>query len=658
MDLLGNSRGILAANQPLVVPMLLRLSHFKLNAVVVLVVSKQKGMTLVFKTDPLQNVDVNSTFDSIAVIQKYIQREIEGQLREMFREDLPGIIHRLSQRWFAAKSTVEAPYLRGPPPPGNLQRAESEPIATAESLAADYLHRFPAVGLRPALMEHPLRFPQYAASDRVFPTRRTAMSSMGVARRRVPTTAGSVATAPLAAPPPTEISDSSVPDIENFDPTYGMRPEGLPTKSGYSGFGRLWTANRGLGDLREEVEDDDDNGYEESFDIVDWDDMIPDGSALEPSYPGEDAPEYETIPAVGGGTVTRPRVYHSQSLIQPPPGVSMTPTASSTTTRYNRTARSELGATPSQSTHGNIRAYDRSSVSHQDLSRRPDTSDINSWRSSSQPSLLPRRPPSTHSHPVLPSRPFKHSSLAQTWTESEEPEQSYFPPVLGSRGEDEGPSFVYHAPSEASRSPNSFRHTSTESYPSRSSSGLPSLSTPPSSDMLPEEDPFASPGIPQYKAPRDRRRSLSPSVLHPFDPLHYGSSPPNIRHAMESDQGIVLQPGLSNTVTQLSTLSHSNHTLSPFTRSVEHFTVRSVPRRESRPTTKNTAPEKPPVKAKRKRIYNLGARKVTEVALLESLPPKEPTGFSPAPPSVVSEVDHYFASPSHRRASYSSASQY
>ena len=41
---------------------------------------KQKGLTFVFTTDPLLNVDINSTFDSIAVIPKFIQREIKGQL--------------------------------------------------------------------------------------------------------------------------------------------------------------------------------------------------------------------------------------------------------------------------------------------------------------------------------------------------------------------------------------------------------------------------------------------------------------------------------------------------------------------------------------------------------------------------------------------------
>ncbi|KAF7352391.1 Mitochondrial distribution and morphology protein 34 [Mycena venus] len=107
IHLMTGSRGMLAAKQALVVPMLLRLSHFKLSSYVVLVVSKQKGITLVFKTDPLQSVDINSTFDSIVVIQMFIQREIEGQLRQMFREDLPGIIHRLSQQWVKAK--VETP---------------------------------------------------------------------------------------------------------------------------------------------------------------------------------------------------------------------------------------------------------------------------------------------------------------------------------------------------------------------------------------------------------------------------------------------------------------------------------------------------------------------------------------------------------------------
>lgn len=54
------SRGMLAAKYP-VVPMLLRLSHFRLDSYVVLVVSKQKGITLVFKTGAESNTAESRT---------------------------------------------------------------------------------------------------------------------------------------------------------------------------------------------------------------------------------------------------------------------------------------------------------------------------------------------------------------------------------------------------------------------------------------------------------------------------------------------------------------------------------------------------------------------------------------------------------------------
>ncbi|KAF5322136.1 hypothetical protein D9619_000529 [Psilocybe cf. subviscida] len=61
---MGSSGRVLAAKQPLVVPMFLCLSHFCLSSQTVLVVSKQKGITPVFKTDPPQ--------DSIVIIQNFI----------------------------------------------------------------------------------------------------------------------------------------------------------------------------------------------------------------------------------------------------------------------------------------------------------------------------------------------------------------------------------------------------------------------------------------------------------------------------------------------------------------------------------------------------------------------------------------------------------
>ncbi|KAJ3197248.1 ERMES complex subunit [Irineochytrium annulatum] len=88
--------GMLAANLPLVVPMRLRISNLKLRGIIVLVVDKVKGITLVFKNDPLEKVDVNSTFDNIPNIRRFLQNQIEGQLRKMFQEDLPQLIHNLS----------------------------------------------------------------------------------------------------------------------------------------------------------------------------------------------------------------------------------------------------------------------------------------------------------------------------------------------------------------------------------------------------------------------------------------------------------------------------------------------------------------------------------------------------------------------------------
>ncbi|KAI8886209.1 hypothetical protein K501DRAFT_244423 [Backusella circina FSU 941] len=94
---------ILAADQPLVVPILLRISQLKLRGIVVLVVSKTKGVTLVFKNDPLESILISSTFDSVTSVASFLQRGIEKQLRHLFQEDLPIMIHNLSQKHIQRK---------------------------------------------------------------------------------------------------------------------------------------------------------------------------------------------------------------------------------------------------------------------------------------------------------------------------------------------------------------------------------------------------------------------------------------------------------------------------------------------------------------------------------------------------------------------------
>ncbi|EOA83282.1 ERMES complex subunit [Exserohilum turcicum] len=88
----------LAAASGLTIPLQITLSNIRLSGFVILVFSKQKGLTLVFRNDPLESLKVSSTFDSIPFVRDYLQKEIEGQLRVLFMEDLPAIIHRLSLR--------------------------------------------------------------------------------------------------------------------------------------------------------------------------------------------------------------------------------------------------------------------------------------------------------------------------------------------------------------------------------------------------------------------------------------------------------------------------------------------------------------------------------------------------------------------------------
>ncbi|KAJ9477515.1 Mitochondrial distribution and morphology protein 34 [Pseudozyma hubeiensis] len=251
------SRGILFAAAPLVVPMHLRLSSVKLRAIVVLVVSKAKGITLVFKNDPLESVEVSSTFDSVAVIQKYLQQEIEGQLREMFREDLPGIIHRLSQKWLSgevksekerAKQKVEAEEPASSSREPMLTRSTSEPLVSLETASAP--------GGTPrksqSRSKKQAKSGTSVASSAASPSRSPQKPRPNVRRPRHVAKAASTSAVPLHADLPASLSspfDAAFPDIENYDPTYGLRPDDLPTHSGFSGLGRL--AQRGLGGLKD-----------------------------------------------------------------------------------------------------------------------------------------------------------------------------------------------------------------------------------------------------------------------------------------------------------------------------------------------------------------------------------------------------------------------
>ncbi|KAM3479821.1 hypothetical protein MY5147_001501 [Beauveria neobassiana] len=95
----------LAAASGLTIPVAISLSEIKLSAFIILVFSKQKGLTIVFRNDPLESLKVSSTFDSIQFVRDYLQRTIEQQLRNLMMDELPAIIHRLSLQFWCADQT-------------------------------------------------------------------------------------------------------------------------------------------------------------------------------------------------------------------------------------------------------------------------------------------------------------------------------------------------------------------------------------------------------------------------------------------------------------------------------------------------------------------------------------------------------------------------
>ena len=70
----------MAANKEMICPMELRIKNFKVRGMMTLVISKHRGVTLAFKNDPLEAVEISSSFDSIPSTRRFLQSQIEGQV--------------------------------------------------------------------------------------------------------------------------------------------------------------------------------------------------------------------------------------------------------------------------------------------------------------------------------------------------------------------------------------------------------------------------------------------------------------------------------------------------------------------------------------------------------------------------------------------------
>lgn len=93
------SPGFALADASLDIPLDLSLSSIRLSGIGIIVFSSTKGLTLVFRNDPLTNITVSSTFDTVHVLATFLQNQIESQIRDLFRETLPTLIHQLSRKY-------------------------------------------------------------------------------------------------------------------------------------------------------------------------------------------------------------------------------------------------------------------------------------------------------------------------------------------------------------------------------------------------------------------------------------------------------------------------------------------------------------------------------------------------------------------------------
>ncbi|CDR87752.1 uncharacterized protein SPSC_03505 [Sporisorium scitamineum] len=796
------SRGILFAAAPLIVPMHLRLSSVKLRAIVVLVVSKAKGITLVFKNDPLESVEVSSTFDSVAVIQKYLQQEIEGQLREMFREDLPGIIHRLSQKWLSGevksdkdkgkqKADAADEHSSRPKEPA-LTRSNSEPLAVLETASAPggTPRRNQSRGKKHA------KSGASVAGSAVSPSRSPQKPRTSMRRPRHVAKAASTSAVLLHNQiPATNASpfDAAFPDIENYDPTYGLRPDDLPTHSGFSGLGRL--AQRGLGGLKdltasptldrvperhdidldgaavfEDLEQQSDEGGSEDDQQQDahsssqdgdrtQDDVITDsdldatsddagddvsdldvqeGAGLVDTsidytrfgYPPasaafsdthelnrassiifDDEPQlstrrskrgsvsgrstaaarrpsssrsersagtsaqrrkpepevvYETIPAVGGGTVTRPRVYHIASKVQPPE-VDWDDEDTARPSQYGGTPSTRTGATRFGSDYGSATMGAQSSRTNtvRGIHDSPHLEPAFVSRDSSEDSLLDLPPESYHSsdaslrhvldaghssvsgsssrrgatnaRPASTSRESSYrdlssqdlhwdhsaastaptSSQSQNWDMHNRYDAAARAASANKASDAQSNSGITFRKNKSANHQRSQTMGGASGMPQRRSEG-PGLSATPARNR---ESAAARPGFityatsppgdssawqrsPPLRPSSDRHAAVSTSPgaaqdmlsISPFrdSSLHHGS-PRGASHIAGAFASASNNPqtagqsrgaqgsGVAPTHLSIDASAHfldlvkSNHTLSPFTRNMEHFTVRSAP---------------------------------------------------------------------------------
>lgn len=114
--------GVLCAHRELEIPLKLVISNIKF--VGILAINKFKDSVDVrFRSDPIKNVGITSTFDSLSSARNVVRRMVEGQIREFVMVKLPIMASKLNTLLSNA-----------PQPPSALQDNKQREVDTCKKL--------------------------------------------------------------------------------------------------------------------------------------------------------------------------------------------------------------------------------------------------------------------------------------------------------------------------------------------------------------------------------------------------------------------------------------------------------------------------------------------------------------------------------------------
>ena len=139
---------MVAADAPLIVPLELTISQFKLRGIFVVIVSLMRGVTVSFKNEPLESVQVNSTFDNVPAIRIHLQREIQNRLSYLFKDEIPLMAHHMAMAPLRrVADLIPASFRTSPAPAGFFRHGRSDSWTGAASSATPSRANSPVGGI-------------------------------------------------------------------------------------------------------------------------------------------------------------------------------------------------------------------------------------------------------------------------------------------------------------------------------------------------------------------------------------------------------------------------------------------------------------------------------------------------------------------------------